>query len=219
MKDKTLQVLVVDDDFRVAGIHASIVDQAPGFSVLATARTMAEAAVHIANSTPDLLLVDVYLPDGDGIELVRTHNIDALVLSAADDAHTVRRALQAGALGYLLKPFPQKRLVERLDSYARYRHVMSGSPGLSQEKIDQGLAILHGSQTTSANSRSATEQLLLDALQGQEISAAEAAEIAGVSRATAQRRLAAMASQGVVEVRLKYGQSGRPEHLYSRPEL
>ncbi|MFP7365278.1 response regulator [Corynebacterium callunae] len=218
MKDKTLQVLVVDDDFRVAGIHASIVDQAPGFSVLATARTVAEATLHIATSQPDLLLVDVYLPDGDGIDLVRTHAIDAFVLSAADDAPTVRRAFQAGALGYLLKPFPQKQLVDRLDSYARFQHVLSGSAGLSQEKIDQGLAILHGS-TTPVNSRSATEQLLLDALQGQEISAAEAAEIAGVSRATAQRRLASMASQGVVEVRLKYGQSGRPEHLYSRPQL
>lgn len=217
--DQTLKVLVIDDDFRVAGIHASIVDASPGFSVVGTARTLAEAKTLIATFSPDLLLVDVYLPDGDGIDLVHTSNIDAFVLSAADDIKTVRRAMRAGALGYLLKPFPQKRLVERLDRYVRYRHVLSGTQGLSQDKIDQATAILNGTQAPVTVSRSATEQLLLDALEGQELSATEASEAAGVSRATAQRRLAAMASQGVIQVRLRYGQSGRPEHLYSKPLL
>ena len=83
--------------------------------------------------------------------------------------------------------------------------------------MDQALAILNGAQAPTPVSRSATEQLLLDALGGGELSATEAAELAGVSRATAQRRLAAMASSGLVQVRLRYGQSGRPEHLYSRP--
>lgn len=214
--DKTLQVLVIDDDFRVADIHASIVDSAPGFTAVGTARTLAEAQLLIDEHPLDLLLVDIFLPDGDGLDLVRNAHLDAFVLSAADDVNTVRRALRAGALAYLAKPFPQRLLTERLDRYARFRHVLSGSQGLSQDKIDQALSILNGSQTPAAVSRSATEQLLLDALDGQELSAAEAAELAGVSRATAQRRLAAMASQGIVQVRLRYGQSGRPEHLYSR---
>ncbi|NLF91560.1 MAG: MarR family transcriptional regulator, partial [Corynebacterium marinum] len=116
-----------------------------------------------------------------------------------------------------VKPFPRQTLSERLDRYARFRHVLAGRRGLRQEKIDQALSILHG-QTSGAVvvSRSATEQLLLDALGEGELSAAEAAERAGVSRATAQRRLATMAGQGVVQVRLRYGTSGRPEHLYSK---
>ena len=214
--DKTLQVLVIDDDFRVADIHASIVEAAPGFTVAGTARTLAQAQLLIDEHPLDLLLVDIFLPDGDGLDLVRNAHLDAFVLSAADDVNTVRRALRAGALTYLAKPFPQRLLIERLDRYARFRHVLSGSQGLSQDKIDQALSILHGPQNTVAVSRSATEQVLLDALAGQELSAAEAAELAGVFRATAQRRLAAMASQAIVQVRLRYGQSGRPEHLYSR---
>ncbi len=215
--NKALQVLVVDDDFRVAGIHASIVESAPGFAVAGTARTVAEAHSLMDRIPLDLLLVDVFLPDGDGIELIRGSQVDAFVLSAADDAPTVRRALYSGALAYLLKPFPQRTLMERLDRYARYRHVLSGTHGLSQDKIDQALVILNGTQGSVPVSRSATEQLLLDALETRELSATEAAEIAEVSRATAQRRLASMASQGIVHVRLRYGQSGRPEHLYSRP--
>ncbi|MGD7003361.1 response regulator [Corynebacterium halotolerans] len=214
--DKTWRVLVVDDDFRVAGIHADIVRAAPGFSVVGSARTLADARQQMVEEKPDLLLVDVYLPDGDGIELVRTNGVDAFVLSAADEAATVRRAMHAGALAYLIKPFPQQALTERLDRYARFRHVLSGARGLRQEKIDQALGIMFGGGSPKPSSRSATEQLLLDALGEGELSASEAAEIAGVSRATAQRRLAAMANQGVVVVRLRYGQSGRPEHLYSK---
>lgn len=216
MTVKNWSVLVVDDDFRVAGIHADIVQAAPGFQVQASVRGIAEARRALAEARPDLMLVDVYLPDGDGIELVRSTGIDAFILSAADEAETVRRALHAGALGYLLKPFQRQVLSERLNRYARFRHVLSGQRGLRQEKIDQALSILHGQPAGTVVSRSSTEQLLLDALGQGEFSAAEAAEIAGVSRATAQRRLAGMASQGVVQVRLRYGTSGRPEHLYSK---
>lgn len=209
-------VLVVDDDFRVAGIHAEIVEAAPGFRVQGSVRTVAGARAALATNLPDLMLVDVYLPDGDGIELVRSVGVDAFIISAADEVGTVRRALHAGALDYLVKPFPRQALSDRLDRYARFRHVLSGRRGLRQERIDQALSILHGQSTGTVVARSATEQLLLDALGEAELSAAEAAEITGVSRATAQRRLAAMAAQGVVQVRLRYGSSGRPEHLYSK---
>src|SRR5690625_800365 len=107
-------------------------------------------------------------------------------------------------------------LLERLDRYARYRHVLQGKRGMRQDKIDQALSILHGVAPVMSPSSSSTEQLLLDALGAGELSAAEAAEIAGVSRPTAQRRLATMASQGIVQIRLRYGAAGRPEHLYSK---
>lgn len=216
MTDRTWSVLVVDDDFRVAGIHAEMVDSDPGFTVQNSVRTIAEAQDAIKSFPPDLMLVDVFLPDGDGIELVHHTGIDAIILSAADEAATVRRAMRAGALGYLLKPFQRAQLLDRLDRYARYRHVVEGKRGLRQDKIDQAMSILHGAAPTLPVSSSSTEQLLLDALESGELSAAEAAEIAGVSRATAQRRLATMASQGVVQIRLRYGAAGRPEHLYSK---
>lgn len=210
------QVLVVDDDFRVAGIHADIVRAAPGFAVLDSVRTVAEARTVLGATPPDLLLADVYLPDGDGVELIRETRIDAFMITAADEAETVRRALHAGALGYLVKPFPRQALLDRLDRYARFRHVLSGRRGLSQEKIDQALTILHTDGQPANVSRTATEELVIDALADGESSAAEVADRTGVSRATAQRRLAGLASRGVVTVRLRYGSSGRPEHLYSK---
>lgn len=209
-----LHVLVVDDDFRVAGIHRDAVDAVPGFHALEPVRSLAEARAAIAATTPDLVLVDNYLPDGEGVDLVRSLDIDAIVLSADGSAATVRRALRAGAIAYLVKPFDARSLRDRLERYARYRNVLATGE-LEQDDIDRALSIAHGAPASTT--RSATEQLILAALAGGEASAGEVATDCGISRATAQRHLAALAARGVVEVRLRYGTTGRPEHRYAAP--
>lgn len=210
-----LRVLILDDDFRVGLLHQSIVDDQPGFTALEPVRSLAEARERIRSARPDLLLADVFLPDGDGIALVRGAGIDAILISAADDAPTVRRALRSGAVGYLLKPFDRRALIGLLERYARYRNLLAGDRPLRQEDADRALAILHGAGEPVSVSRSATEQLVLAALGDGEASAAEVGELVGISRATAQRHLAALAARTVVEVRLRYGATGRPEHRYA----
>ena len=211
----SIRVVVVDDDFRVGALHQGIVAQRPGFTACDPVRSVGEATAAIRAQRPDLLLVDVYLPDGDGIELVRTAGIDAMVLSAADDSATVHRALRAGALAYLVKPFDARVLGERLDRYARFRNLVPSDRPVAQEELDRALAILHGAGDQSSVSRSATEQLILEKLGADEASASEVAERAGISRATAQRHLSTLATRGVIEVRLRYGTTGRPEHRYA----
>ena len=210
-----VRVLILDDDFRVAQLHQGIVDDHPGFAVTGTVRSLAEARDSVRASRPDLLIADVFLPDGDGIALVRETGIDAILISAADDAATVRRALRSGAVGYLVKPFERRALSSLLDRYIRYRNLLSGDRALRQEDIDRAAAILHGAGEPVSISRSATEQLVLAALGDGEASAAEVGERVGISRATAQRHLAALAARTVVEVRLNYGSTGRPEHRYA----
>lgn len=213
--NSAIRVLVVDDDFRVAGLHRDLVDSRPGFETIDPAGSVGAARAAIAEHRPHLALVDAYLPDGDGIEFVRSLNMDAFVLSAADDAATVRRALRAGALAYFVKPFDRRALAERLDRYARYRNLLSGEGTLLQDEVDRAGAILHGGVDTGSGTRSATEQLILATLGDGEASAAEVGERTGISRATAQRHLAALAARDIVEVRLRYG-TGRPEHRYTR---
>ena len=133
----------------------------------------------------------------------------------ADDAATVRRALRSGAVGYLVKPFERRALSSLLDRYIRCCNLLSGDRALRQEDVDRALAILHGAGEPVSISRSATEQLVLAALGDGEASAAEVGERVGISRATAQRHLAALAARTVVEVRLNYGSTGRPEHRYA----
>jgi len=209
-----IRVLVVDDDFRVAGLHRDAVSARAGFVALEPARTIGEARAAIAAHAPDLVLADVYLPDGDGIDLVRSLEIDAFVLSAATDAATVRRAFAAGALAYLVKPFDTRVLAERLERYARYRNLLTSTRPLSQDDIDRAASLMRGEREGPSLARSATEQTVLAALAGDEASATEVAERIGVSRATAQRHLTALAERGLVQVSLRYGSTGRPEHRF-----
>ncbi|MCS6556217.1 response regulator [Curtobacterium flaccumfaciens pv. flaccumfaciens] len=211
-------VLVVDDDFHVADLHRRQVDEVPGFRALEPVGTLAAARSALSSGTVDLVLVDVYLPDGSGLELLRSIDTDAFVLSAASDSGTVRRAMRSGALAYLIKPFTAGVLAERLQAYARSRNVLDERSTLDQEAVERAFRILHAGDSGGASpSRAATAALVLEQLvAGEERSAAEVAAAIGVSRATAQRYLAQLTADGTVAMQLRYGAAGRPEHRYVR---
>ncbi|MBO9048176.1 response regulator [Curtobacterium flaccumfaciens pv. flaccumfaciens] len=211
-------VLVVDDDFHVADLHRRQVDEVPGFRALEPVGTLASARSALSSGTVDLVLVDVYLPDGSGLELLRSIDTDAFVLSAASDSGTVRRAMRSGALAYLIKPFTAGVLAERLQAYARSRNVLDERSTLDQEAVERAFRILHAGDSGGASpSRAATAALVLEQLvAGEERSAAEVAAAIGVSRATAQRYLAQLTADGTVAMQLRYGAAGRPEHRYVR---
>lgn len=211
-------VLVVDDDFRIADLHASIADATPRFRAVGTVGTVAGALRLADAERPDVILLDAYLPDGSGLELLRRLDSDAIMVTASNDAATVRRALRHGAFSYLIKPFDPEALVGRLNSYAAYRDALR-VPGavFDQASLDAALAVSRPAAGVPVRARGATEQAVLDALvsAGSAQSAPAVAELVGVSRATAQRYLGTLASAGLVDVQLKYGATGRPEHRYS----
>jgi response regulator of citrate/malate metabolism len=215
MSEPELSVLIVEDDFRVADMHAAIVDALPGFTVAGTANTLAAAR---KSGPVDLALVDVYLPDGSGIDLVRELHCDSIMLSAATEAETVRAAVAAGALGYLVKPFAPTELAARMAGYARYRKILAAG-NLGPAEVDAALDALRpriAAQQAPVVAPSPTKDLVLQALAGATgpMSAAEVAAEIGVSRATAQRYLAALATNDEVKVGLRYGSTGRPEQEF-----
>ena len=210
-----IQVLVVDDDFHVAGLHRDIVAARPGFAALEPVRGVRAARAAVRDRHPDLVICDVYLPDGDGIAFVAEIDVDAFVISAASEGATVRRALRAGALDYLIKPFEPAVLGERLDAYRRFRNLLPEERRVDQDEIERAQRVLHARDGgRRPPSRSTTEHLILELLGDEESSASDVATRAGISRATAQRHLAALATRGAVEVTLRYGSTGRPEHRY-----
>ncbi|MEU1431536.1 response regulator [Nocardia sp. NPDC005746] len=218
-----LTVLVVDDDFRVANLHAGIVSALPGFTVGATVNSIAAARTALAEGAFDLALVDVYLPDGSGVDLVRDLTCDAMMLTAATESATVRAALSAGALGYLVKPFDHAVLATRLAGYARYRRLLAG-PEVAAADVDAALTALRPaasptSVSTGAAAASPTKDLVLQAVRDADVamSAAQVAAAIGISRATAQRYLANLVGAGDLRMQLRYGSTGRPEQEYSAP--
>ena len=188
-----IRTLVVDDDFRVAAVHAGFVKEVRGFDVVGIAHTAAEARARVRELAPDLVLLDVYLPDESGLGLLAELHRDAIVLSAATDARSIRAAFRAGALNYLIKPFTTRQLTDRLTSYARYRQLVGDERNLDQEQVDRAFQTLHEQDRTGPPKglSSATAGLVSAQLRNaaQPLSAAEIAAELGIARATAQRYL------------------------------
>lgn len=214
-------VLVVDDDFRVAALHCAIVDAVRGFTVVARAGSVAAARAACADHPEiELALVDVYLPDGSGIELLAELDCDAFIVGAETDASAVRSAMRAGALAYLVKPFDDAELARRLAGYAQYRRVLDTTT-VDQHAIDAALSALrfgHRSREV-AGAGSATEAriLTLFAAPEQVLFADDVSARIGVAPATARRHLAALVAAGKLTMSLQYGGTGRPRQEYRLP--
>lgn len=225
-----IDVLVVDDDFRVAEINAKYVGKVPGFRVTARAHTAAQALAAVERGTVDLVLLDHYLPDRTGLELVHRmreqgHRTDVIMITAASDVTTVQQAMRLGALHYLVKPFTFAALRTRLDSYAALRRTVDrvGGRGLAgQEQVDRIFGALRTATAPSApglptGHSEPTTDLICGVLHraGHPLSAHEVAVRTGLSRSTAQRYLRHLEQAGRLRLSLKYGDTGRPEHRYA----
>jgi len=222
-----IRVLVVDDDFMVGRIHRDFVNGLPGFEVVGEARSGAEALTLARERRPDVVLLDVYLPDLSGIEVLERLRatdlpVDVVMITAARDAPTVTRALQFGAVHYLIKPFGFRDLADRLGQVAEARrHLSRHAAGeLAQADVDRVFRPVPRTAAAPALPKGLSEptmRLVVTQLQTQTEpeSAALFGERVGLSRVSARRYLEHLVRSGRVEVALKYGGTGRPERLYS----
>lgn len=220
-----IKTLVVDDDFRVAGIHASRVARVDGFECVGQVYSAAAAREAIGRLHPDLLLLDIHLPDEDGLSLLRTLQaagtpIDCIVITAAQDLVTVRAAMTSGAVYYLVKPFGFERLRAQLEAYRAWRQELESVSMANQSTIDNLYkARLAGIKEPAgaAPRLQPTMQKVFDAVRGANgpVNAAEIAEQLGVSRPTAQRYLSALERKGLLALDLTYGGTGRPLNSYT----
>ena len=219
-----IRVLVVDDDFMVARIHVGFVERVQGFEVAGVAHSGAEAADAVARLRPDLLLLDLYLPDRFGLDLLADlragpHPCDAIVITAAKEGDAVRAAVRLGVADYLLKPFGFPDLEERLERYAAQRRLLDRTEVHGQDDVDKVFvrAASAGVAMALPKGMSAeTARLVEGALTGaaETLSATEVAELVGISRVSARRYLEHFVTTGQADVRLRYGSTGRPERRY-----
>jgi response regulator of citrate/malate metabolism len=214
-------VLVVDDDFMVARIHSGFVERTEGFRVVGVAHTGTAALDRAAALHPDLVLLDVHLPDMSGLEVLAAlragGNVPGVVMVTADrELEVVKAALRGGAMQYLVKPFHYDDLAHRL---GRVRDALAerGTGKADQATIDRLFAVdaRHGSAPLPKGLSQVTAELVLTSLRERgEQSAAECADALGLSRVTARRYLEHFVGTGSAKVRLNYGGTGRPEHRY-----
>ncbi|WP_225799207.1 response regulator [Streptomyces sp. NK15101] len=221
MSAQPLRVLVVEDDPVAADAHALYAGRVEGFTVVGVAHSRAEA-VRILDRTPvDLILLDLYLPDGHGLQLLRAlraagHSADVIAVTSARDLAVVREGVSLGVVQYVLKPFAFATLRDRLARYAEFRAAAGEASG--QDEVDRALAALRAPHPAalpkglSAPTLEAVTRTLRSAPAG--LTAAEAGTAVGISRITARRYLEHLVTEGRAVRAPQYGQIGRPELQY-----
>ena len=220
-------VLIVDDDFMVAKVHAGFVAALDGFEVLGTASTGAQAIEEIERLRPDLVLLDVYLPDMTGLEILRRlraagSRVDVIVISAARDVESIRSALHGGVLHYLVKPFDRATFEARLRDYASLREDLGELEEAGQGDVDRLFGLSRSTAERPAPTPKGiapeTLQLVRETLTAagpEGLSATECSERTGLARVSARRYLEQMVAQQEADVRQKYGTAGRPERRFT----
>jgi len=219
-----IRTLVVDDDYRVADLHCAYVERVSGFTVAGSAHAGNDALLAVDQLKPDLVLLDIYLPDISGLEVLRRLReddhppVDVISITAAREVESLRAAMRGGVVHYLIKPFLFATFEEKLLSYAAAHDRMTRLGEAQQTDVDR----IFGALRTARNEplpkglSDATLDLIIQALSRSQsgLAATAVADAAGVSRVTARRYLDHLCQLGKAELTMRYGGPGRPEHRY-----
>jgi response regulator of citrate/malate metabolism len=226
----TIRTLVVEDDPIAAEANAAHVRRVPGFDVVGVVGTAVEALRAVDRTPVDLLLLDVHLPDGNGLDVLRRlrtagHTVDAIMVTRARDLAVVQAAVAFGATQYLVKPFTAAAVRTKLEAHREYRDRLgAAAPVVAQADVDALLGTVRGAPVPAGGLPKGIGRESLDAVvraltgAGTGLTASEVGERLGTSRITARRYLEHLADTGLAVRHNRYGEAGRPQVEYrARP--
>ncbi|OES46482.1 regulator [Domibacillus iocasae] len=222
--------MIIEDDETTINIYKKFVQKVDGFHIIASASTGKQALDLLNVFTPDLILLDVYLPDIKGTDLLweirkEVRSVDVIMITAANDVHTVSEAIRGGAFSYMMKPIMINQFLSTLEQYKKTRDKLSHSAVMEQGDVNRFFGIKNSS--SGANHLEQPEELpkgidkhTLKKVRTQmkkmtgNINAEETAKAIGASNSTVRRYLEYLVAREEAEVDIIYGTIGRPERRY-----
>lgn len=216
------QVVIVEDDPMVCYLNRAYTQRDPRFQVVKTFQDGREALSWLSHNPVDLLILDVYMPGFTGAELLqrlrdRRVEVDALMVTAANDPRTVDSLLKLGVVDYLVKPFTMERFQQGLDTFCRHREAVAGetvaqsaldrlfsSAPAGERQIPKGLQ-----ESTLEKVRACLRQAPPQGLPSEALSRAT-----GLSAVTVRRYVNYLVERGEAVSTVNYDTGGRPCRLY-----
>lgn len=228
-----IKVLIVEDDPMVREINSRFLEKVEGFIRQDSVNSLEKAKEVILKETIDLILLDVFFPQGKGIELlkwIRSENIkcDVILITADRNSETVEEAFRYGAVDYLVKPFMFNRFKEALLLYKERRESFENIENIEQNIIDKYVIkdnkVLQEYDDIEFDeiidikgfNKHTYERILegIYQMKGKPFTSQQIAKLVGVSRITARRYLDYLEKENKLEIEMEYGKIGRPINKY-----
>lgn len=222
-----IKTVIVEDDLMVAAINNQFLMKTPGFQVTATFHTGKDALAFLKENPVDLLLLDLYMPDVSGLELLaelrrQNRKEDVIMITAANDAKHISEALHLGVIDYLVKPFTYERFSQAVDKFLLQKKIMENGMQFSQEDIDQLIHMARPSQSSrEMELQKGIQRQTLEKLRGclkqhphSYLTSEQMVGETGLSKVTIRRYMNYLIEQREVESRVDYETGGRPRVEY-----
>ena len=215
-----MKILIIEDDPMVAMIHKEYFKRKEISNDLNHVSTLEEAKEFLANSDTDLIILDNYLADGQGIEfLPELKGYPIIMITAANDVQTVEAALTNGVVDYLVKPFTYERFSQAIDKVQDYMKL------LSKEKINQVLIddylnsgrVEEEEDSLPKGLSRITLKKVLENIKEQEtgFTTQQVADALDISRITIRKYLNHLVNINVLSEDAEYYTSGRPVSVFT----
>ncbi|TXL65041.1 response regulator [Cerasibacillus terrae] len=221
-----VQILIVEDDYRIANIHEKFLEEVQDIHVIGKALNGKEALDIFSKKTVDLILLDLYLPDMQGIELITAFkkvnsDIDIIVISAAVEKDMIKDALRSGVYYFMIKPAKKDKFIQVIHQYIEMKKQFDLIPVIEQSFLDMYFGLSNvKTEWNVENTPKGIDPLTLKKVKEmiqqmkRGITAEEMGDKVGVSRTTARRYLEYLISKKEIFADLEYGEVGRPERKY-----
>ncbi|PKM17863.1 MAG: two-component system response regulator [Gammaproteobacteria bacterium HGW-Gammaproteobacteria-15] len=233
----TYSVVIVEDEIEVAQLLAQYLlspdkrrANAPRYQVLGIASDLATARSVLSALNPALILLDVHLPDGNGLTLLselraRDTKSEIMLLTAAKEVQVLEKAMQLGVCDFLVKPIMLSRLDQALSRFEEKQQHLSAAREVTQSMVD---ALFLNPADNPKDNTTIRLPKGVDSLTLQKVrqvfnatpelayTAQRIGEQLGISRSTARRYLEYLLESAELMVDQHYGAIGRPERSYRK---
>lgn len=222
-----LKIMIIEDEPMVRKINEMYIDKLDKFEIVSSVADINEAKEDLLKNEVDLILLDVYLPSGSGLDLlkwIREKNFksDVILITAENTIDSINKAFRYGVIDYLVKPFTFERFQESLNKFIERFNKMRINDKLEQSLIDKyitGIGIDNNKERVlrrGLNVNTYNEIINFIDSTEDECTAEFIATNIGLARVTVRRYLDYMVNEKEVKLIRTYGKVGRPTHFYKR---
>ena len=222
-----LEVLIVEDEPILAELNAEFIQRDPKVKALGIASTLNDAKMMVEKLKPKLILLDNYLPDGQGIELFEyivnnQLNCYVIFITAASDIETCSKAIRYGAFDYLIKPVSYQRLKHSIERFQLFLYRQSIQQHVNQRRVDELFNLQTKDFIDSNRPSKGIEEITLQKVKDVFMQTDKPQTVddlvrkTQISKTTARRYLEYCVQTKLLNVEINHGKIGRPERLYRR---